>query len=388
MNRQLRFGIEEEYFITDLATRRMTELPPEAAIEACKAVVGPCFAYEMFQGQIEVASPIFTCMAQAEDYLFAARQSIRRALEPYGLGLLCAGSHPLADWRAQQATEQHHFLQLFADYQRVARRSLLSGLHVHVEIASHLDRIQVMNEVLPWTPLLLALSSSSPFWDGADSGFMSYRQTACDEWPRMGIPEFFEDEPAYDAYVALLIRTGSITQASECWWGLRPASRYPTLELRMTDACPCLEDTLCIASLFRLLVAYATDQPRPGLAYSQTSRWILKENRWRAKRHGVHASFIVEGYERPFSAEQWLFLAQQILADTARTLGVENVFAQARRILRNGTSADRQRSLFERALRSQEDTHAALAGVVDQLLVETSQKPCTSEDVKQTACES
>jgi carboxylate-amine ligase len=202
----------------------------------------------------------------------------------------------------------------------------------------------------------------------------------------MGIPEFFEDEPAYDAYVALLIRSGAISQASECWWGLRPACRYPTLELRMTDACPRLEDALCIASLFRLLVAYAIDQHRPGLAYSQTSRWLLKENRWRAKRYGTQASFIVEGYDRPFSAEQWLSLAQQTLGDTARAWRVESVFAQARAILRNGTSADRQRSVFQRALPRTGDVHAALAQVVDQLLLETSQEPCKSDDLQPAVC--
>jgi carboxylate-amine ligase len=251
-------------------------------------------------------------------------------------------------------------------------------LHVHVEIAGHLDRIQVMNEVLPWMPLLLALSSSSPFWDGADSGFMSYRQTVCDEWPRMGIPEFFEDEAAYAAYVALLIRTGTIKQASECWWSVRPAARYPTLELRMTDACPRVDDALCIASLFRLLVAYAMDQPRPGSAYSQASQWLLKENRWRAKRFGIHASFIVEGYDRPFSAEQWLFLAQQMLGETAQKLRVENVFSHARRMLRDGTSAERQRHAYARALRGGAEVPAALRQVVDQLLMETAQEPCHS----------
>ncbi|EJM25389.1 carboxylate-amine ligase, YbdK family [Pseudomonas sp. GM21] len=376
MNRHLKFGIEEEYFITDLDTRRMAERPPSAAIDACKAAIGECFAYEMFQGQIEVASPVFTRIAEAEQYFVSTRKSLRCTLQSYGLGLLCVGSHPLADWRVQEPTRQDHFTQMFEDYQRVARRSVLSGLHVHVEVPEHLDRIRVMNHVLPWMPLLLVLSSSSPFWDGADSGFMSYRQTACDEWPRMGIPEYFEDEAAYEAYVALLIGTGTIRQASECWWGLRPACRYPTLELRMTDACPRLEDALCIASLFRLLVADAIDQTRPGRFWSPTSHWILKENRWRAKRSGIHASFIVEGYDRPFSAEQWLFLAEQILGEAARDLCVENVFSQARRILRSGTSADRQRSVFERALTGTEDVHSALSQVVDQLLVETSQAPC------------
>jgi carboxylate-amine ligase len=388
MNSDLNFGIEEEYFITDLNTRRMACKPPVAAIQACEAALGNCFAYEMFQGQIEVASPIFTGVAQAAQYLTAARRMLRQILDGYGLGLISVGSHPMADWRVQQATGQPHFLQLFEDFQRVARRSLLSGLHVHVEVPSHLDRIQVMNEVLPWMPLLLALSSSSPFWDGADSGFMSYRQTACDEWPRMGIPEFFEDQRAYDAYIGLLIQTGTIKQAGECWWSVRPAAKYPTLEMRITDACPRLDDALCIASFFRLLVAYAIEQPCPGSTYSPVSRWVLSENRWRAKRFGAHAAFIIEGYDRPFSAEQWLSMAQQVLGDAARNMGVENVFAQARRILRRGTSADRQRSVYERALHNGQDVQAALSQVVDQLLMETSQAPHIRDDVQSVACES
>ena len=385
MNINLKFGIEEEYFITDLDSLSMSERPPCALIEACKTAMEPCFSYEMFQGQIEVASPVFTRMHQATQYLGNARTTLRRTLEPYGLGLLSAGSHPLADWRTQQATEQKHFQQLFEDYAHVAQRSLLSGLHVHVEVPGHLDRIHVMNEILPWTPLLLALSCSSPYWDGADSGFMSYRQTACDEWPRMGIPEFFADQAAYDAYLALLIDTGAIKQARECWWGVRPAVSFPTLELRMTDACPRLEDALCVASLFRLLVAHAIELPRPGSSYSEKSRWILKENRWRAKRYGVFASFIVEGYDRPFSAEQWLFQAQQILGDAARDLRVENLFTEARRILREGSSAQRQRKVYESALRSGKNVHAALASVVQHLLAETAQEPRTSDSALQLA---
>jgi carboxylate-amine ligase len=244
-----------------------------------------------------------------------------------------------------------------------------------VEVPGHVDRIRVMNEVLPWTPLLLALSSSSPFWDGADSGFDSYRQTACDEWPRMGIPEYLEDQKAYDAYVALLIHTGTIRQASDCWWGVRPAAMYPTLELRMTDACPRLDDSVCIASFFRLLVADAIAQPHPGAAYSQTSRWMLKENRWRAKRYGLQASFIIEGYERPFTLAQWVFRAEQTLGETAQRLGVESVFAHIRQLLRRGSSAQRQREIYQRALRRGEDVDTALLQVVDELLVETALEP-------------
>lgn len=368
---QLKFGIEEEYFITDLVTRQMPGEQARAVSALCKVELGEHFAYEMFQAQIEIASPIFTSLAQASDYLANARGLLQNTLQPFGLGLLCAGSHPLADWRTQHATDESHFQQLFKDYQRVARRSLLSGLHVHVEIANHLDRIQVMNEVLPWMPLLLALSSSSPFWDGGDSGFASYRQTACDEWPRMGVPEFFEDHRAYADYIALLISTGSMKMPSDCWWGVRPSARYPTLELRMTDACPRLADALCIASLFRLMIAYAIDQPRPGSDYSQKSRWILMENRWRAKRSGIHAAFLVEGYDRPFTIDQWLFMVEQILRETAHTLGVEGIFSQVRQIIREGTSAERQRHVYEEAIGSGLDVHHALSQVVDHLLMET-----------------
>lgn len=375
MNEHLKFGIEEEYFVTDLDSLRLAERPRRAAILACKSALGSGFAYEMHQAQIEVASPVFICLPDAAHYLADARRALRQALEPHGLGLVCTGSHPLADWRTQHATAQKHFQQLFEVHRHVAQRSVLSGLHVHVEVPAHLDRIRVMNEVLPWTPLLLALSSSSPFWDGVDSGYMSYRQTACDEWPRMGVPEFFADQAAYEAYLDLLMRNGTITRHSECWWGVRPACKYPTLELRMTDACPRLDDALCIATLFRLLVAQAIGAASPGANYSQSSRWVLSENRWRAKRYGVHASFIVEGYDQPFSAEQWLFQAERMLGEAAQVMHVEGVFAQARRILREGSSAERQRALYEREISAGADARSALARVVDQLLAETAQAP-------------
>ncbi|WP_415769306.1 carboxylate-amine ligase [Pseudomonas sp. LB3P38] len=371
MNGQLKFGIEEEYFITDLNTRQMPGNLSRAVSDKCKAELGQSFAYEMFQAQIEVASPIFTSLVQAADYLANARGTLQHSLKFFELGLLCAGSHPLADWRVQHATDQNHFQQLFRDYQRVARRSLLSGLHVHVEIPNHLDRIQVMNEVLPWIPFLLAFSSSSPYWDGDDSGFASYRQTACDEWPRMGVPEFLEGDVAYAAYIAFLISTGSMKQPSDCWWGVRPSARYPTLELRMTDACPRLDDALCIASFFRLMIAYAIDQSHPGLAYSQKSRWILMENRWRAKRSGIYAEFLVEGHDRPFTIEQWLVMAEQIFGETARALGVESVFSHLRKIIRDGSSAERQRFVYKEAVGSGRSVHEALSNVVDHLLMET-----------------
>ncbi len=371
MNEPLKFGIEEEYFLTDLDSRQVPGEVPCEVTNQCTAALGHAFAYEMFQAQIEVASPVFTSLPQAAEYLVNARGTLQQVLQPFALGLLSAGSHPLGDWRVQHPTDQAHYRQLFDDYQYVARRSLLSGLHVHVEVPADLDRIRVMNEVLPWTPLLLALSCSSPFWQGDDSGFASYRQTACDEWPRMGVPEYLEDQRAYDDYVSFLIANGAMKKASGCWWAVRPSSSYPTLELRMTDACPRLKDALSLASLFRVLVAYAIAQPRAGADYSVTSRWTLMENRWRAKRSGTNAMFLVEGFDRALTLEQWLSLAEQILGATARSLGVEDVFDELRHIIREGSSAGRQRVVYQTSISSGRQPHEALLQVVDHLLIET-----------------
>lgn len=367
-----RFGIEEEYFVTDLHTRRMAGAPSPEAREACKKTLGASFASEMFQGQFEIASPVFTDFVEASDYLTGARQTLNKTLEPFGLGLLCAGSHPLADWREQIPTDEPHFHDLFDTYGHVARRSVLSGLHVHVEVPEHLDRIRVMNEVLPWTPLLLALSCSSPLWDGADSGYKSYRQAACDEWPRMGVPPLFADQQAYDEHIGFLTRAGVISQPSQCWWGIRPAVRYPTLELRMTDACPRVEDALTLAAFFRVLVAHACRQSQPGSAYDASARWILEENRWRAKRWGLDGKFIVAGQGSPCSISQWLALAKARFAETAEDLRIPALFERANSIINGGTSADRQLAVFSQALQQQPGPRSALSQVVDHLLEETS----------------
>ncbi|WP_085686918.1 MULTISPECIES: carboxylate-amine ligase [unclassified Pseudomonas] len=365
-----RFGIEEEYFITDRASRAMVGRPAPEVIRVCRSALGDHFACEMFQGQIEVASPILTYTAQATDYLAGAREALRSCLKPFGLAAISAGSHPLADWRVQTPTDEEHFRQIFQRYGHVARRSVLSGLHVHVEIPGRVDRIRIMNQILPWTPLLLALSCSSPFWDGAVSGFQSFRQTLCDEWPRMGIPPRFADENDYDAHLALLHRIGAITRPEECWWSIRPSARFPTLELRMTDACPRLADAITLASLFRLLVAHALDVEHPGASYSQTSRTVLEENRWRAKASGLRGVFLVEDHAQPVSIAQWLELAERLQGNVARRLNMPDVFDQARRMIATGTSADRQLEILRQACQQNRPLASGLPAVVDHLLEE------------------
>lgn len=367
----LTFGIEEEYFITDLHSRQMVGEPSAAVLAACREAIGAGFSFEMFQGQIEAASPVFTSSAEAADYLRAVRGNLAQSLAEFGLGVVCAGSHPLADWRGQRPTDQAHFRQLFDDIQYVARRSVLCGLHVHVQVPQTLDRIAVMNQVSPWLPLLLLLSCSSPFWDGAPSGFMSYRQAACDEWPRMGVPEHFSDWAEYQRYLAMLQRIGAIKADGNGWWGIRPAARYPTLELRMTDACPRLADALALATLFRVMVTHACAMQRPGAGFSAEARWLLKENRWQAKRYGAAGTFALDDTGTLGSAEQWLQYARRTFAATAEAVGEPLLFDTLDALLQRGNSATEQLRWHAQAQASGADAIASVRQVVDLLLAQT-----------------
>lgn len=363
-----RFGIEEEYFITDLRSRRMVAEPSARVLEACREAIGEGFAYEMFQGQIEAASPVFDQAAQAAAYLGRVRRDLGHALAEYGLGFICSGTHPLADWQAQRATEQPHVQRLFDEFAVVAQRSVLGGLHVHAEVPPDVDRIAVMNEVLPWLPMLLALSVSSPLWRGQPSGYCSYRQVACDEWPHMGVPEYLADGRSFQHYLGLLKRSGALAEDANVWWGCRPSLKYPTLELRMTDACPRVSDALALAGLFRVMVKQACQLPNPGAHFSLERHWLLKENRVQARRWGCQGRFVLAADTPPLSLRQWLALAEQRFAATARALGEEGVFAEARRLLQDGSSAERQLRCFQ-ACAAPGD--ARPQAVVDLLLAES-----------------
>ena len=371
MKQVLRFGIEEEYFLTDLTTRQMFAEPSETVLRECRKAVGEGFAYELFQGQIEVASPILTATGEAVEFLLGVRSRLNRTLEEHGLGLLSAGTHPMARWREQQATPKPHFDQLFRDYQAVAQRSLLCGLHVHVEIPDGIDRVAVMNQVLPWLPLLLALSCSSPFWQGAESGFMSYRQVVSDGWPRMGLPEHFKDEHEFQHYLTWLRRIGVIDKEGNGWWGIRPSSRYPTLELRITDACPRVEDSVLLATLFRVMVAFAISNAKPCTCYDAKAHWLLEENRWQAKRNGVEGRFVIDDQGGVISAAEWLEQARSIFAHTAAYMGESNVFDQAKALLDAGNNASSQLKCYRRESDQGAEPEQCLQTVVDLLLAES-----------------
>jgi carboxylate-amine ligase len=364
------FGIEEEYFLTDRVSRRMPHKPVEGFAEACQEALGNLVTREMFAAQFEVVTPVLNSLDDARECLGHARLALARVARDFGFGLVAAGTHPLAHWRQQRPTGIARYQQIFDDFQMVASRSVLAGLHVHVGVPAQVDRIRVMNRVTPWLPLLLGLSASSPFWGGKPSGLMSYRQAVCDEWPRMGIPDHFDNDAAYQGYVQMLLDTGSIRTPADVWWNIRPSLRYPTLELRIADACPRLDDALCIAGLFRAMVNYAIQSPQQSWVDDPMTRVITLENRWRAKRYGLRGPFIEPSTRRALPFSEWLDSVLHQLQEHI-AVGDESAVQHARSLTRDGGSAQAQLHHYQQERGSGRSHGEALRAVVDVLMAQT-----------------
>ncbi|MBB1605071.1 MULTISPECIES: carboxylate-amine ligase [unclassified Pseudomonas] len=366
-----RFGIEEEAFLVDGASLDLARQVPPEWVQACRRALGNCFAEEMFQCQAELVSPVFRQLGEAAAFLARGRAQLAELAQAHGLRSLVVGAHPFSRLADAAPSEPAHYRALFEDYVQPARNSLLCGLHVHVEVPPGLDRVALMNRVLPWAPLLLALSCSSPFWQGRHTGLASYRRALSGQWPRMDIPPWFDDEPAYQAYLKLLHTRGLMREPGHAWWFVRPSARYPTLELRISDACPRLADALCIAGLFRALLTQAmadADAEEP-----HRLRALLAENYWQAQRHGCRARFLLADGDCVDLA-RWLALAWGQCGTAARA-GNEWAYAHACRLIREGGSAVRQVRSFRRHLARGGDVDEALREVVVELLEENSQAP-------------
>jgi glutamate---cysteine ligase / carboxylate-amine ligase len=365
------FGIEEEFFLTRLDDGNVAQRMPARLYQQSRVALGARVSHELLQSQIETATGICESPAQAAAELAELRQGLNRVAAGFGYGLVASGTHPLAEWREQAATDKPRYEQLMSDFQIIAQRNLMCGLHVHVGIPDGMDRVMLMNRILPWLPLFLALSTSSPFWSRKRTGMMSYRQAAYDEWPRTGIPDHFPSERSYEAFVDLLVELGSLQTASSLWWAIRPSPRFPTLELRISDACTDPADAVCIAGLLRSLIRAAVLDPSLGASRNEMTRLLIEENRWRAKRHGLQATFIDQQSRRVLTASDWMESLFAVIAEHAQALGCEAAIDRARVILADGTSAHRQLAVYRAQRDAGSHRRPALQSVVQHLLAET-----------------
>ncbi|AWN41808.1 carboxylate-amine ligase [Methylobacterium durans] len=361
-----RFGIEEEYFLADAETRgtpRRSVKPFHT--EAAEAL--PEIGRELLQCQVEVCTPPETEFAQAREVLGRQRAALAEIGARHELLVFAAGTHPVADWARQLPTKGDRYKGILRDVGLAGRRSLICGMHVHVEVPVPEARIDLMNRLLPFQPILFALSASSPFWQGKPTGLTAYRLSAFGELPRTGLPELFPSPADYERYVRIMTNAGSIQDASFLWWSLRPSIKFPTLELRIADSCTRLEDALTIAALFRCLVRLVVRRPELNARLDGVSRALADENLWRAQRGGTDAEMIDEASERALPYAEALDGLLDLIGEDAEALGCADEVRNARRIVAQGTSADGQIAAFEAAREAGLTNRQALDAVVDWL---------------------
>ena len=250
----LALGIEEEYLLVDPGTFDLVSAPDAGFLAACKRALGDQAMPEMLQAQVEIGTAVCRDIGTARTELVRLRDTVARIARDHGMALVAASTHPSAAWPDQRNTDKERYRNLTRDYQALARRQLISGMHVHAEIGDEDLRVDLMNQVGYFLPHLLALSTSSPFWGGQETGLKSIRPSISDDLPRSGSPERFASWREWQRLLEVLAEVGLVTDATQIWWDIRPSAKHPTLELRITDICTDLEDALTIAALYQSLL--------------------------------------------------------------------------------------------------------------------------------------
>jgi glutamate---cysteine ligase / carboxylate-amine ligase len=366
-------GIEEEYLLIDKASCDLVADPPERLLSDCQnalEAVGQV-SPEFMRSQLEVGTRVCTNIADAREQLARMRATIADLAGEYGIAPIAASTHPFARWQSQRRTEKERYHVIAADLQMIAQRMLISGMHVHVAIEDDDLRIDIMNQATYFMPHLLALSTSSPFWQGRISGLKSYRLSIFDELPRTGLPEYFTSYSEYERTIAVLVNAGLIEDATKLWWDLRPSARFPTLEMRVTDICTYLDDGIAIAALYLCLCRMLYRLRRENQRWRSYTQFLIMENRWRAQRYGIDEPLIDFGRSElvPFAnlIEELLILVRE----DAEVLGCRKELEHLRTILKRGTSADRQIAVYHDAINAGAEEKEAICAVVRALMRET-----------------
>lgn len=369
-------GVEEEYLLVDRTTRDIARDPPVdliAQVEAKLAAQGQAgqASPEFLRAQIEVQTRVCRTAREARDDLARLRRAVADIAGAHGLAPIAAATHPFALWRGVGATDKDRYRALERDLQGVGRRLVICGLHVHVGIEDDELRIDLMNQVGYFLPHLLALSTSSPFWQGEDSGLASYRVAIFNELPRTGPPDHFESYGEYRRQLDRLVKAGLIEDASKLWWDVRPSVRFPTLEMRITDMCPYLDDAIAIAALYQCILSMLWRLKRQNQRWRIYPNMLVKENRWRAQRYGFDSGLADFGKGEIVAYADLLEELIELVQPDAERLGCVAEIGNTRRILARGTSAHRQRATYAKAIAAGADRVDALKAVVDGLAAET-----------------
>lgn len=364
-------GIEEEYLLVDRHTRDLVVKPDPEMWEGLREVLGPQVGPEFLKAQIEVGTKVSKTLGECRDDLARLRRDLSDVVSRYDAAIIASSTHPFAQWWDQQTTDDARYEQLATDFQQVARRLVICGMHVHVGIDDPDLRIDLMNQVRYFLPHILALTTSSPFWTARETGLKCYRLSVFQTMPRTGIPEEFSSWSEYERHVSVLVDAGLIENATKLWWDIRPSTRYPTLEMRVADICTRLDDGIAVAALYMSLLEMLFRLRTENRRWRTYAPMLIDENMWRAQRYGVQGSLMDFGKGE---LVEFRDLVEELLVLTeadARLLGVDDALSHIRTIAKEGTSAHRQLDVFHRSLAEGASHREALEAVVDHLIVDT-----------------
>lgn len=366
-------GVEEEYLLVDKETRGLAVDPPKAFLGECEEILGDQVTTELLRSQIEVGTKVCQNIQEVREDLSKLRRTIIDVAGRHGLAPIASSTHPFSRWSEQKHTRKERYDSLTAEMQGPARRLVICGMHVHVGINDDALRIDLMNQMAYFLPHLLALSCSSPFWEGRDTGLKSYRLTVFDALPRTGLPEKFQSFAEYQRHVDILINAGVLDDSTKIWWDLRPSGRFPTLETRIMDVCTRIDDAIALAALLCCIMRMLYRLRLANQRWRIYTTMLIQENRWRAMRYSFDEGLIdfAKGTIVPF--EELLEEILELIADDAEALGCKSEVAGVRDILSRGTSAHRQLRAHELAIAAGKSSDEALQTVVDTLIEDTAE---------------
>ncbi|QDT14681.1 carboxylate-amine ligase [Alienimonas californiensis] len=345
----LTMGCEEEFQIVDPSTAKLASRADKLKRDShLKGDLAP--QNELHLSQIETATSICGSLGEVREQLGAARRDLLESASHFGLTIGAAGTHAFSDWHDQPVTPKKRYLGMVTDYQYLTRELLIFGQHVHVGIADPDLAVQVMNRSRVYLPTLLALTASSPYWLGEDTGYDSFRMLMWLKWPMTGPPQPFKDRADYDRTIDGLVRAGVISDGSKVYWDVRIPRELPTVEFRVSDVSPRLDDAVMLAGLVRAIALRCARAAADGEPDPNPRPELLKAASWRAARSGVNGELVdvAAGRKRPAAELVEGMLGE--LADELNDLG-EGAFVRerVREILDGGNSADRQRAAVQRS---------------------------------------
>lgn len=369
---ELTIGVEEELFLVNKNTGALSEKGPEPLWDICHKAFPDQIIHEFLSGQVELVSKPAETITQLHEDAYQLRAFLIHACQPFDLTAMASSTHPTALWRDQKTTPSTRYEKLSDELKISTDRMLVCGTHIHIGVSDRKQRLRLYNELIYFLPLILSLTTSSPFWAGHDTGMQSYRATIVNGLPRAGLPPTFCDIDAYQRYLCHMIDAGAISSAKDLWWDVRLSANFPTVEVRIGDTCTDLEDLMAVAAFVQSLSRYLLSGSEIDKSLLDIRHLCTKENRWRAQRYSQAKNvFLVTGSKTLQKADLVLDAMLEHLWPHAIALGCVEYLQHCKHIYRRGTSADLQRARFAKAIKAGESIEDALQIVSQHLIAQT-----------------